>query len=42
MGILKDLKFSRRYALRGALSGIGVAMWLPVQWYCDIETNRSE
>jgi hypothetical protein len=30
MAILKDLKFSRRYALRGALSGIGVALWLPV------------
>jgi hypothetical protein len=30
MGILKDLKFSRRHALRGMVSGIGVAMWLPV------------
>jgi len=30
MSILKDLKISRRFALRGALSGIGVAMWLPV------------
>ena len=38
MGILKDLKFSRRYALRGALSGIGVAMWLPV---LDIMCNES-
>src|SRR3954471_24042604 len=30
MSLLKDLKVSRRFALRGALSGIGVAMWLPV------------
>ncbi|MEO6600798.1 MAG: hypothetical protein ABIQ16_13050, partial [Polyangiaceae bacterium] len=30
MGLLKDLKVSRRFALRGALGGIGVAMWLPV------------
>jgi hypothetical protein len=30
MGILNDLKFSRRHALRGILSGVGVAMWLPV------------
>ncbi len=28
--MLKELKVSRRFALRGALSGIGVAMWLPV------------
>ena len=28
--MLKTLKLSRRFALRGALSGIGVAMWLPV------------
>jgi hypothetical protein len=28
--MLKELKISRRFALRGALSGIGVAMWLPV------------
>lgn len=34
--MLKDLKFSRRFALRGALSGIGVTMWLPV---LDIMTN---
>jgi hypothetical protein len=27
---LKNLKISRRFALRGALGGIGVAMWLPV------------
>jgi hypothetical protein len=27
---LQDLKVSRRFALRGALGGIGVAMWLPV------------
>jgi len=38
MGILKELKFSRRYALRGALSGIGVAMWLPV---LDIMCNEN-
>ena len=30
MEILKKLKVSRRFALRGALGGIGVAMWLPV------------
>lgn len=30
MEILKKLKFSRRHALRGVLSGVGVAMWLPV------------
>ncbi len=28
--MLKKLKFSRRNALRGALSGVGVALWLPV------------
>ena len=28
--LLNKLKVSRRFALRGALSGIGVAMWLPV------------
>jgi Protein of unknown function (DUF1552) len=28
--MLKELKISRRFALRGALSGIGIAMWLPV------------
>jgi len=28
--LLNKLKISRRFALRGALSGIGVAMWLPV------------
>jgi Protein of unknown function (DUF1552) len=28
--MLKELKVSRRFALRGALSGIGIAMWLPV------------
>src|SRR5438309_7141208 len=38
MEILKELKFSRRYALRGALSGIGVAMWLPV---LDIMCNKN-
>ena len=30
MSLLKNLKVSRRFALRGALGGIGVAMWLPV------------
>jgi hypothetical protein len=30
MELLKKLKLSRRFALRGALGGIGVAMWLPV------------
>jgi len=38
MEILNKLKFSRRYALRGALSGVGVAMWLPV---LDIMCNAS-
>lgn len=28
--LLNKLKVSRRFALRGALGGIGVAMWLPV------------
>lgn len=30
MSRLKDLKISRRFALRGALGGVGVALWLPV------------
>src|SRR6188474_2780403 len=30
MQLLNELKVSRRFALRGALGGIGVAMWLPV------------
>src|SRR5512146_1440184 len=30
MELLKKLKISRRFALRGALGGVGVAMWLPV------------
>jgi hypothetical protein len=30
MSLLKKLRVSRRFALRGALGGIGVAMWLPV------------
>jgi hypothetical protein len=34
--MLKTLKISRRFALRGALSGIGVALWLPVlEAMCD-------
>lgn len=36
--MLKDLKFSRRFALRGALSGIGVTLWLPM---LDIMTNNN-
>jgi hypothetical protein len=38
MEILDKLKFSRRYALRGMLSGIGVALWLPV---LEIMCNES-
>ena len=30
MAMLKDIKVSRRFALRGMLGGVGVAMWLPV------------
>ena len=30
MEVLSKLRVSRRFALRGALGGIGVAMWLPV------------
>jgi Protein of unknown function (DUF1552) len=30
MDLLKKLKVSRRFALRGALGGIGVSLWLPV------------
>jgi len=30
MELLKKLRVSRRFALRGMLGGIGVAMWLPV------------
>jgi hypothetical protein len=30
MGIVNELKLSRRYALRGIVSGVGVSMWLPV------------
>jgi hypothetical protein len=30
MAILDTLKISRRHALRGILSGVGVALWLPV------------
>lgn len=30
MELLNKLKMSRRFALRGALGGIGVALWLPV------------
>ena len=38
MEILNKLKFSRRHALRGMLSGVGVAMWLPV---LDIMCNEN-
>ena len=38
MEILDKLKVSRRFALRGMLSGIGVALWLPV---LDIMCNDS-
>ena len=38
MEILKKLKFSRRHALRGMVSGIGVSMWLPV---LEIMCNES-
>jgi uncharacterized protein DUF1552 len=38
MEILKKLKFSRRHALRGMVSGIGVTMWLPV---LEIMCNES-
>ena len=30
MAILDELKVSRRHALRGILSGVGVSLWLPV------------
>jgi hypothetical protein len=30
MGILKNLRVSRRFALQGALGGIGVSLWLPI------------
>jgi hypothetical protein len=38
MEILDKLKVSRRHALRGVLSGVGVALWLPV---LDIMCNDS-
>ncbi|HEV3059390.1 MAG TPA: DUF1552 domain-containing protein, partial [Vicinamibacterales bacterium] len=38
MEILDKLKVSRRHALRGMLSGVGVAMWLPV---LDIMCNEN-
>src|SRR3954464_10727803 len=38
MEILNKLKFSRRHALKGMLSGVGVSMWLPV---LDIMCNDS-
>ncbi|HEY5376286.1 MAG TPA: DUF1552 domain-containing protein [Polyangiaceae bacterium] len=38
MSLLKKLKVSRRFALRGALGGIGVAMWLPV---LDVMCNNN-
>ena len=30
MEILKKLRVSRRFALRGAVGGIGVSLWLPI------------
>jgi hypothetical protein len=30
MEILKKLRFSRRFALQGAVGGIGVSLWLPI------------
>src|SRR5258708_3409915 len=38
MAILDKLKVSRRHVLRGALSGVGVALWLPV---LDVMLNDS-
>jgi len=38
MEILNKLKFSRRHALRGMVSGVGVSMWLPV---LDIMCNEN-
>jgi hypothetical protein len=38
METLKKLKFSRRYALRGMLSGVGVSLWLPV---LDVMCNEN-
>ncbi len=38
MAILDELKVSRRNVLRGALSGVGVALWLPV---LDVMLNDS-
>ena len=30
MEILKKLRISRRFALQGAVGGIGVSLWLPI------------
>ena len=38
METLKKLKFSRRHALRGMVSGVGVSLWLPV---LDVMCNES-
>jgi hypothetical protein len=38
MSILKDLKMSRRHALRGIVSGVGVSLWLPV---LDVMCNEN-
>lgn len=38
MEILNKLKFSRRHALRGILSGVGVSLWLPV---LDVMCNEN-
>lgn len=38
METLKKLKFSRRHALRGMVSGVGVSLWLPV---LDVMCNEN-
>src|SRR3954471_13819084 len=38
MAILDNLKVSRRYALKGILSGVGVSLWLPV---LDVMCNEN-
>ena len=38
MSLLDDLKVSRRHALKGILSGVGVSLWLPV---LDVMCNEN-
>ena len=38
MSLLNDLKLSRRHALKGIVSGVGVSLWLPV---LDVMCNES-